>query len=257
MPDNNTPDERKILSYDPMTGIPIYAPNEPEAADDSDDPTLGDMLATLDMLSPPCPHPTAPEFVDADQAPEAANSEPQAALSPYTAAANEQNQTNTQYAAPQGAQPQYNAPQSTVPAAKCAGFFTRLAAFALDSLVAWVMGLVVAYLVGLLAKALGFSGMDDAVLFSITVRNIVTYLVGALYFVLLTGFTGRTLGKMLLRIQVVRADGGKAGWWDVVYRETIGRYLSSLLCIGYLVLAFDPEHRGFHDMLCDTRVVLC
>ncbi|RXL41818.1 RDD family protein, partial [Citrobacter sp. AAK_AS5] len=76
----------------------------------------------------------------------------------------------------------------------------------------------------------GFSGMDDAVLFSITVRNIVTYLVGALYFVLLTGFTGRTLGKMLLRIQVVRADGGKAGWWDVVYRETIGRYLSSLLC---------------------------
>ena len=79
----------------------------------------------------------------------------------------------------------------------------------------------------------------------------------AAYFVLLTGFTGMTAGKRLFRIKVMDRAGARAGWWSVIYRETIGRYLSSLLGIGYIVLAFDRRHRGFHDMLADTRVVLC
>ncbi len=135
----------------------------------------------------------------------------------------------------------------------CAGFFTRLAAFVLDSLIAWVMSLIVSSVVGL---ALG-SLMDDYLFFSITVKSVVRWVVVALYFVLLTGFCGATLGKRLLRIQVVSPDGTKPSWWSVIYRETIGRYLSSLLLIGYFVLAFDKRHRGFHDMLADTRVVYC
>jgi uncharacterized RDD family membrane protein YckC len=28
-----------------------------------------------------------------------------------------------------------------------------------------------------------------------------------------------------------------------------------ILCIGYIMIAFDSEKRGLHDMICDTRVV--
>ena len=43
---------------------------------------------------------------------------------------------------------------------------------------------------------------------------------------------------------------------NVVYRETVGRFLCSLpVNIGYIVAGIDSEKRGFHDMLCDTRVV--
>ena len=38
-------------------------------------------------------------------------------------------------------------------------------------------------------------------------------------------------------------------------RGTTGRLLSAFLCIGYIAVAVDRQHRGFHDMLCDTRVV--
>ena len=42
----------------------------------------------------------------------------------------------------------------------------------------------------------------------------------------------------------------------MVYRETVGRFLCSLpVNIGYIVAGIDSEKRGFHDLLCDTRVV--
>ena len=57
-------------------------------------------------------------------------------------------------------------------------------------------------------------------------------------------------------LQVVRAeDGGKLSFWTTLYRETIGRYLSGILCIGYLLIAVDGEKRSLHDRICDTLVV--
>jgi hypothetical protein len=42
----------------------------------------------------------------------------------------------------------------------------------------------------------------------------------------------------------------------VIYRETIGKYLSAVfLYLGYIMAGIDREKRAFHDMLADTRVV--
>jgi len=41
----------------------------------------------------------------------------------------------------------------------------------------------------------------------------------------------------------------------VLCRETWGRYLSSLLCLGYILCAVDCERGALHDRICDTRVV--
>ena len=60
-----------------------------------------------------------------------------------------------------------------------------------------------------------------------------------------------------MNLRVVSAEnGGELKLLDVVYRETIGRFLCSLsVGIGYMVAGWDGQKRGFHDMLCDTRVI--
>lgn len=94
-------------------------------------------------------------------------------------------------------------------------------------------------------------------LFQYNLKDIVLYVMQVLYFILLTYYTGTTLGKRVLNLRVICADGNeKPGLITVIYRETIGRFLSGILCcIGYLMIVVDKENRGIHDWLCDTRVV--
>jgi len=66
---------------------------------------------------------------------------------------------------------------------------------------------------------------------------------------------GATIGKMVLGLKVVRADGTK-----VTKGLAVGRYFGMLvsdftLLIGYVIAAFDPQKRALHDRMCDTRVV--
>ena len=60
-----------------------------------------------------------------------------------------------------------------------------------------------------------------------------------------------------MNLRVVSVDEGqRLSLLDVVYRETVGRFLCSLsIGIGYIIVGFDREKRGIHDMLCDTRVI--
>jgi uncharacterized RDD family membrane protein YckC len=66
---------------------------------------------------------------------------------------------------------------------------------------------------------------------------------------------GATPGKMALGLKVVRPDGG-----PVDLGRAFGRYFAKFLSamilgIGYIIVAFDSEKRGLHDMICGTRVV--
>lgn len=71
----------------------------------------------------------------------------------------------------------------------------------------------------------------------------------------MTYYYGTTLGKKLFNLKVVSTDGSELTFINVLYRETIGKYLSSIIFIGYLMISIDSEKRGLHDRLCDTRVV--
>jgi uncharacterized RDD family membrane protein YckC len=93
------------------------------------------------------------------------------------------------------------------------------------------------------------------ILFTFSTLDIAAYFVGVSYFVLMTYFTGTTAGKFMLNLRVISADGNKMTFFNVVYRETIGRYLSGLLLIGYAIIVFHPQKRALHDILGNTRVV--
>lgn len=99
--------------------------------------------------------------------------------------------------------------------------------------------------------------LSENILFHYTLKDILLYVLQVLYFVLCTYYTGTTLGKRALNIRVVSADGeDKLSLLNVIYRETIGRFLCGMTVgIGYIMAGIDQEKRGLHDMLCDTRVV--
>jgi uncharacterized RDD family membrane protein YckC len=76
------------------------------------------------------------------------------------------------------------------------------------------------------------------------------------YDIFFLGKYGATPGKMLCKLKVVTADGGRIG-----YGRATGRFfaemLSGMICyIGYIMVAFDnPQKRALHDHICNTRVV--
>ncbi len=134
-----------------------------------------------------------------------------------------------------------------------AGFFVRWVAFAIDSLLAAIIVGIASLPLSLAANG-GASFLAAEILFDYSLIDIFKYIATAAYFVILTYFSHATLGKMILHLEVVTIDK-EWTFLNILYRETIGRFLSSLLYIGYLVVLGTRRKQGFHDMLCDTGVV--
>lgn len=137
-----------------------------------------------------------------------------------------------------------------------AGFWVRLAAYCIDSVIVWAGLLFVKLAIGIFS-AFGSSIFDAHLLFRYSLKDIILYIFQVLYFILLTFGTGTTPGKRLMNLRVVNADlSPNLTLVNVVYRETVGRFLCGLsIGIGYIMAGVDREKRGLHDMICDTRVV--
>lgn len=136
-----------------------------------------------------------------------------------------------------------------------AGFGTRWVAYIIDCLLSGlVSGMVgVPLIIGSLFSE--DSIWTTRVLFDFTLYAVVMYCIRSLYFVILTYAFGKTLGKMLLRIEVQSKEGEKLTFINVLFRETIGRFLSGFILYGgYLIALEGKEHLTLHDRLCDTRV---
>jgi uncharacterized RDD family membrane protein YckC len=85
---------------------------------------------------------------------------------------------------------------------------------------------------------------------------LVQFVVACGYEGIMVGKYGATLGKLAVKIKVVKADGSPVG-----YGRAFGRYfaklLSVMIClIGLFMAFFDTEKRALHDRICNTRVVM-
>ena len=58
-------------------------------------------------------------------------------------------------------------------------------------------------------------------------------------------------------IRVVRIDNGvPASFWRMVLRQTIGYWLSAIICyLGFLWALFDANRQTWHDKLAKTLVI--
>jgi len=138
-----------------------------------------------------------------------------------------------------------------------AGFWVRLAAYAIDmTIVAAGLLIVRIVFIGINAVLAG-TVLEGGILFHYTLKDITLYLLQVVYFILFTYYTGTTLGKKVMNLCVIRVgEETKLDILTVIYRETVGRFLCGLvLCIGYILVGVDKEKRGLHDIICDTRVI--
>ncbi|UBH12523.1 RDD family protein [Macrococcus armenti] len=133
-----------------------------------------------------------------------------------------------------------------------AGFGIRFIAFMIDLI---IVGSIKNIVLNPLDSAFDLQSMHAFIpLFS--VYNVLSAVIYFSYFVLLTYFFNATLGKMILKLKVVHENGHKLTIGTVLTRELFGRYISNFfLYLLYLVVLFNPNKRGIHDLLSDTLVV--
>jgi serine/threonine protein kinase len=134
---------------------------------------------------------------------------------------------------------------SAQPNFRYAGFWRRLAAFAIDALILTVVLFIVAIPAAVMSPH-SPPGWYVVVLFGLPV----------IYGIAFIARSGRTPGMKRLGIQVTK-DGESGG---VGVRTAFGRYLASILSslalwIGFLAIAWHPEKRAWHDSIAGTWVV--
>ena len=132
----------------------------------------------------------------------------------------------------------------------CAGFFVRLSAYIID--------LIILFFVTLIIRLAGiFPFFNKEILFTFSLKDITMYLCHVSYFIIFTYMTSATPGKRIMNLMVISDDtNGRLNLKDIIFRETIGKYLSAVIFnVGYILIGLDHEKRGLHDMLSDTHVV--
>ncbi len=143
-----------------------------------------------------------------------------------------------------------------------AGFWIRFVALAIDVIVqgillgaATVALLMVAgasgALMGGLAGPSGAEAFFGALGPLIAVLAAIWLLGPLIYSIVFLGWRGQTPGKMLLRVKVIRTDGGEVDYVKAFIRTLVFQVLS----IFAILAAFNKEKRTLHDYAAGTRVV--
>lgn len=133
-----------------------------------------------------------------------------------------------------------------------AGLFRRWVALIIDPLIAVLLYLVATFVLGgLLTGVLGEAGA--------LVTGLIMIFFPLAYFIWFLTLLrkGLTPGKMLLGLQVVKDQTGNIpGFWVMVLREIVGRFLSGVLGgLGYLWALIDKNAQAWHDKLAGTVVL--
>jgi uncharacterized RDD family membrane protein YckC len=132
-----------------------------------------------------------------------------------------------------------------------AGLNSRALAFFID--------IIIISLVALLAFGIGVFFIKDTG--SIVLDRVfmpiylLLFFLGSSYFVILNGYRGKTIGKMIMGIRIISSEGGNIGFWQS-FARWIGYYISgAFLFIGFLWSIFDKNSQSWHDKIAGTFVV--
>jgi len=144
------------------------------------------------------------------------------------------------------------------------GFWRRFFAFTLDNVIIYILATVV--LTGGMFVLGAFSGFHEirpakqytmaTLLRLIALFNFLYLFMCMAYFTYFHGICGKTPGKMVFGLKVIR-ETGEPLTFGMAFLRWIGYFLSSLpLNLGFIWIAFDGKKQGFHDKLAGTVVIL-
>jgi len=131
------------------------------------------------------------------------------------------------------------------PHLELSSFWKRAVAYLLDLTLLTVITIAIGYLCFILS-------IDQA----IVIGFIFALFAPVFYFSIMHSLKGKaTLGKQLMKIQVVCLDGNKLGFWRAFGREW-ARFILSILALTYWFALFSNNKQTLHDMMAKT-VVIC
>lgn len=138
-----------------------------------------------------------------------------------------------------------------------AGFWIRFLAYIIDAIIIEIGVVIIS---GIIGAVIGLTahGQSQETLSAIAggVGAIIAIIVVISYQVYFnSGRWQATPGKRLLGIHLITVSGKPVGGWLAV-----GRYFAYFIswlpfCLGFMVIGWNEEKKGFHDMICNTRVV--
>lgn len=148
---------------------------------------------------------------------------------------------------------------------KYAGFWIRFGAYLIDGIILWIARwpvYIIFFLIndnftwwGGWRRGTAIEGTTSWILYILFIAITVGIWFG--YFIIMTGRYGATLGKMLLKLKVVREDMGKVSYGTAALRETVGKFISAIVCyIGFIWAGFDSRKQAWHDKIAHTFVII-
>lgn len=135
--------------------------------------------------------------------------------------------------------------QSASSQVKYAGFWIRYIASSID-------GLILTLAVNALPLILGFIFGN---IFIILILRVIGLLFVPIYFIIMTYKQQATIGKKLANLMVISDKAENLSLGQVILRETIGRIVSSIFFIGYIMVGFTQRKQGLHDKIAKTTVI--
>jgi uncharacterized RDD family membrane protein YckC len=155
------------------------------------------------------------------------------------------------YGGPQQPGPQFLGYYSQMGAFNYAGFWIRLLAYIIDTVIVTVASFVVGFVFGVVMGALRVDP-DVIRMFGALIGGAI----GILYYPLMESSAAQaTFGKTALGLKVVDMNGARISVGRAFGRWA-GKILSGLiLCIGYIMIAFSDKKQGLHDQMASTLVV--
>lgn len=135
-----------------------------------------------------------------------------------------------------------------------AGFVTRFVAYAIDAVV--IVGLlsVTTFVINAIGT-LTFgdrSAIEPPEGWGVTLGSV--SLVSLVYLTLGWWLFGRTVGKLVMGVRVVGITGERPTFTMALVRALM-YWVSAILALGFLWIAFTPARRGWHDRVARTWVI--
>ena len=148
-------------------------------------------------------------------------------------------------------------PENIVPASGVvyAGFWRRFVANLLDGIILGIVSFPINFITSLIS---GTSNSNSpAAMLASSVGSLIVLAIQIAYFVYFIGSKGQTLGKMVMKIKVVKVGTNEApGYVKAFLRDIVGKMLSALvLSLGYLWMLWDSKKQTWHDKIAGTVVV--
>ena len=130
------------------------------------------------------------------------------------------------------------------------GFWMRVIAYIIDSIIVEVVLVVIAYIIGMA------TGEPMMMVMAGPLLSIIGLVVGLGYWAVLESSAKQaTLGKMAIGAKVTDEAGNRISFMRALGR-TVAKILSGiLLLIGFIMVAFTGKKQGLHDKLAGTVVV--